>query len=165
MSRQMIVTARAEALFASDLSASEPHPAAELREAITTTIRRFGGVRGCAARMAEEFGEHPTQAAERMRWAHTATLPLTPHAQRVINPSLMTTPPGDGLPRAGQVRATGQPAVCGAVTQRLKARLGWDDEADRIERWVAEGQVGHWTDPEFDVPDPRLMTDGGEGGS
>lgn len=44
-------------------------------------------------------------------------------------------------------------------------RLGWDDEADRINRWTAQGQVGHWSDPEFDVPDPRLIRDGGEVGS
>jgi hypothetical protein len=36
-------------------------------EAITGTVRQFG-TRGCACRMAQEFGDHPEAAAERMRW-------------------------------------------------------------------------------------------------
>jgi len=36
--------------------------------AITSAIHRFGP-RGCAARMAQEFGDHPETAAARMRWA------------------------------------------------------------------------------------------------
>jgi hypothetical protein len=54
-------TARAEALFASTLSAAEPHE---------------GGVKGCAAVMAAEYGAHPTEAASRMRWAKAAARPL-----------------------------------------------------------------------------------------
>jgi hypothetical protein len=30
-------------------------------------VRRFG-IDGCASRMAQEFGDHPDPAAERMRW-------------------------------------------------------------------------------------------------
>jgi hypothetical protein len=37
-------------------------------EAIRQAVRRFG-VHGCAARMAQEFGDHPQAAVERMRWA------------------------------------------------------------------------------------------------
>jgi hypothetical protein len=34
---------------------------------ISRTVRRFG-VSGCATRMAQEFGDHPEEAADRMRW-------------------------------------------------------------------------------------------------
>jgi len=36
-------------------------------EAITVAVRRLG-IRGCIGRMAQEFGDHPEAAAERMRW-------------------------------------------------------------------------------------------------
>jgi hypothetical protein len=75
--RQMLTVARAEALFASDLSAGEAHPATELRDAITTTVRRYGGVAGCAEQMAQEYGDHPDQAAQRMQWATGAVRSLT----------------------------------------------------------------------------------------
>ena len=64
-----LTTARAEALFASTLSACEPHDRAELKAAIAAAVRDYRGVRGCAALMAAEFGDHPAQAAERMQWA------------------------------------------------------------------------------------------------
>jgi truncated hemoglobin YjbI len=67
-----LTVARAEALFASTLSAAEPHDRAELKAAIAAAVRDYNGVRGCAAVMAAEFGEHPVQAAERMRWARAA---------------------------------------------------------------------------------------------
>jgi hypothetical protein len=49
--------ARAEALFASTLSACEPHDAAELRAAIAAAVRAEHGVAGCAAVVAQEFGD------------------------------------------------------------------------------------------------------------
>ena len=61
--------ARAEALFASTLSAAEPHDRAVLDAAIAAAVRDYNGVRGCAAVMAEAYGEKPVQAAERMQWA------------------------------------------------------------------------------------------------
>jgi hypothetical protein len=62
---------RTEALFVSDLQRSQ-HPTAELiREAITATVDRLG-VSGCAALVAQEFGEHPDCAPGRMRWARLA---------------------------------------------------------------------------------------------
>lgn len=70
--------ARAEVLFASTLSASEPHDRAELRAAIAAAVRHHGGVRGCAERMAEAYGEYPDTAAQRMRWARNAARPLSP---------------------------------------------------------------------------------------
>lgn len=75
-----ITIARAEALFASTLSSCEPHDRAELQSAIAAAVRHYGGVRGCAALMAEAFGERPAEAAERMRWARWAAGPLAFHA-------------------------------------------------------------------------------------
>lgn len=72
-----ITTARAEALFASTLSACEPHDAAELRAGIAAAVRDHNGVAGCAAEVAAEYGEHPEQAAARMRWARDAVRPLS----------------------------------------------------------------------------------------
>jgi hypothetical protein len=69
MTRQIITVARAEALFASTLSACEKHDAEELKAAIAAAVRDYNGVRGCAAVMATAYGDHPVQAAERMRWA------------------------------------------------------------------------------------------------
>ena len=63
-----ISTARADALFVSALQRSEEPGATQVREAIAAAIREFGA-RGCAARVAQAYGEHPETAAPRMRWA------------------------------------------------------------------------------------------------
>jgi hypothetical protein len=68
MSRLNINDVRSEALFASPLQRSDGCTAAQVRDAITAAIRQFGN-RGCAARMAQEFGDHPGTAVARMRWA------------------------------------------------------------------------------------------------
>jgi hypothetical protein len=60
--------ARREALFASALQPSDTPTADMIAGAITSAIHQFGP-RGCAARMAQEFGDHPESAAARMRWA------------------------------------------------------------------------------------------------
>jgi hypothetical protein len=60
--------ARAEALFASTLQSCTTASPEQVRHAVTTTLRRLG-VRGCAAQMAGEFGDHPDTAAARMTWA------------------------------------------------------------------------------------------------
>jgi hypothetical protein len=59
---------RAEALFASHLQADDVKDTAVVDRAVTDLLRRNGS-RGCSARMAYEFGEHPDLAAQRMRWA------------------------------------------------------------------------------------------------
>lgn len=62
---------RMEALFVSHLQRSE-RPSPELiREAVLATVRRLG-VHGCAAAVAQEFGEHPDSAVGRMLWARHA---------------------------------------------------------------------------------------------
>ena len=63
-----IHTVRCEALFASTLQCSERPSARLLQDAITQTVRRLGS-RGCAALVAQEFGDHPETAVPRMRWA------------------------------------------------------------------------------------------------
>lgn len=67
-----ISAARADALFVSALQCSQEPTAGEVRQAITETVRAFGG-RGCAARVAQEFGDHPDTAVARMRWARAVT--------------------------------------------------------------------------------------------
>ena len=64
-----LTAARAEALFVSDVSAASIPTPAESREAIRRALLRHGGVRGCAAAVAAEYGDHPETAAPRMRWA------------------------------------------------------------------------------------------------
>jgi hypothetical protein len=63
-----ISTARADALFVSALQRSEEPSAAQVQQAIAAAIGAFGA-RGCAARVAQAYGEHPETAAPRMRWA------------------------------------------------------------------------------------------------
>ena len=63
-----ISTARADALFASALQRSDEPGATQVREAIAAAIRAFGA-RGCAAQVAQAYGEHPETAVTRMRWA------------------------------------------------------------------------------------------------
>jgi hypothetical protein len=62
---------RADALFASALQRSGEPSAGQVREAVAATVRAFGS-RGCAGRVAQEFGDHPETAAARMRWASAA---------------------------------------------------------------------------------------------
>jgi hypothetical protein len=63
-----ISTARADALFVSSLQKSEQPSAIQVRKAIAAAIREFGA-QGCAARVAQAYGEHPEIAVPRMRWA------------------------------------------------------------------------------------------------
>jgi hypothetical protein len=65
---RMIEAVRAEALFVSPVQASEAPAADQVRRAVATTLRLLG-VRGCAAHVAGEYGEHPDTAAARMGWA------------------------------------------------------------------------------------------------
>ena len=66
-----IDAARADALFASALQSSDEPSAVQVRRAIAAASDEFGDF-GCAARVAQEYGEHPETAASRMRWARTA---------------------------------------------------------------------------------------------
>src|SRR5450755_1387231 len=67
MTRLNVNDARCEALFASALQRSDAPTAGAVGEAIRRTVRQFG-VGGCASRMAQEFGDRPDAARDRMQW-------------------------------------------------------------------------------------------------
>jgi hypothetical protein len=58
----------ADALFASALQRGDHPGAPEVRQAVAVAVEAFGQ-RGCAGRVAQEFGDHPETAVTRMRWA------------------------------------------------------------------------------------------------
>ena len=58
----------AGALFASTLQRSDAPSAGQARAAAAAALRAYGR-RGCAERVAQEFGDHPETAVARMRWA------------------------------------------------------------------------------------------------
>ncbi len=68
-----IGTVRADALFASALQRSDEPTAAQVGAAIAAAVRAFG-IRGCAARVAQAYGDHPETAVERMRWARATVV-------------------------------------------------------------------------------------------
>jgi hypothetical protein len=101
-----ISAARTGALFASPLQRSDEPSARQIRQAIATAI----GVRGCAAHVAQAYGEHPETALTRMRWALLAVASAFggSRAEPTTPPYLATTPcpappvphePPPGVPR------------------------------------------------------------------
>lgn len=64
-----LLTAWAQALFTSDLSARCGHTQVEVAAAIRHAFRTHDGVAGCAAEVAAAYGEYPETAARRMGWA------------------------------------------------------------------------------------------------
>ena len=93
MTRLNVTDARCVALFASGLQRSDAPAPWALAEVISRTVRQFG-VAGCASQMAQEFGDHPEAACDRMRWIRQlvgeaparscsqAAQPATEHAWR-----------------------------------------------------------------------------------
>ena len=67
------------ALFASALQQSDLPSADVVAAAISGALEHLG-LAGCLDLMAQEFGDHPESACERMRWAGelTSTLGLSP---------------------------------------------------------------------------------------
>jgi hypothetical protein len=63
-----ISTARADALFASSLQRSDEPTPSQVHQAVAAALAAFG-IEGCAARVAQAYGEHPETAVPRMRWA------------------------------------------------------------------------------------------------
>ena len=59
----------AEALFVSHLQPSQ-QPTRETVERTVTAMILLYGSDGCAAGVAEEFGDHPDIAVDRMHWVH-----------------------------------------------------------------------------------------------
>lgn len=76
MARMTVNEAVLEALFASPLQPSDALTAGTVADAIGSTVRRLGTA-GCTGQMAEEFGHHPQEAADRMRWIRQLTNDLS----------------------------------------------------------------------------------------
>jgi hypothetical protein len=76
MSRQMLSLARAQILAVSSLSSAAQLDRGSVDAAIRATVRSYGGVNGCVAALAQEFGEYPETAPLRMRWAKQAVAAL-----------------------------------------------------------------------------------------
>jgi hypothetical protein len=72
VTRKHVNEAVCEALFASSLQPSDTLTAETVADALATTARRLGAA-GCNSHMAEEFGNHPEEAANRMRWVRQLT--------------------------------------------------------------------------------------------
>jgi hypothetical protein len=71
---------RADALFASALQRTDRPGPGQVRQAIAVAVARYGDS-GCAARVAQAFGEHPETAVTRMRWARTMVARDAPAAR------------------------------------------------------------------------------------
>jgi hypothetical protein len=63
----METTMRLEALFVSALQPSDHADARRIHAAVARAIYEYGEL-GCAARVAQEFGDHPDTAVMRMGW-------------------------------------------------------------------------------------------------
>ena len=74
--------AQCAALFASGLQRSDGPNGDAAAEAASRAVRQFG-VRGCVGLMAQEFGDHPEAAIDRMRWVRQLVrdLPASPASQ------------------------------------------------------------------------------------
>jgi hypothetical protein len=86
----------ADALFVSVLQGSDKPDAGQVRNAISAAVRAYGG-RGCAQRVAQEFGDHPETAVARMRWA------------RAVASEVFASPPGPAQDSAR--RRSGHPVA------------------------------------------------------
>jgi len=78
---------RAEALFLSALQPSGAPSPGQVRRAVATTLRRLG-IRGCAAQVAGEFGDHPDTAVARMSWALATVTAVYPVPSMTPAPGL-----------------------------------------------------------------------------
>ena len=97
---------QAEALFASVLQRSDRPSPGQVRKAVAAAVRAYGG-RGCVELVAQEFGDHPEAAVERMRWA------------RSVASELFTQPP----PGPAQDSARRRPGrTAGGLRRRRMAR-------------------------------------------
>jgi hypothetical protein len=67
MTTLKVIQTQCAALFASELQQSDAPTGDAAAEAVRQAVTRFG-VRGCEGRMAQEFGDHPEAAIDRMQW-------------------------------------------------------------------------------------------------
>ena len=96
MTRLNVNDARCEALFASGLQRSDAATPEMLAEVISRTVRQFG-IAGCLSRMAQDFGDHPEAAANRMRWIrHLVSRTYAPAGSRPAGLGGWPPSPGSG---------------------------------------------------------------------
>jgi len=90
----------ADALFASVLQRSDNPSGGQVRKAIAVAVRAYGGL-GCVQRVAQEFGDHPEAAVDRMRWARAVADELfaSPPAPAQQGLRRRPGPPVASLPR------------------------------------------------------------------
>ena len=69
--------ARRAALFVSGLQRSDASSDDAVARAVTRAVQQFG-VRGCVGLMAQEFGDHPEAAVDRMLWIRQLVRDSTP---------------------------------------------------------------------------------------
>ena len=93
-----ISAVRAGALFASPLQRSDEPSPRQVRQEIATAIGIYGA-RGCAARVAQAYGDHPETALTRMRWTLTAVASAFGGSQ--AEPAQLS-PPGYTVPGTPQ---------------------------------------------------------------
>ena len=67
MNRLNITDVRCAALFTSGLQPSDAPTGAAVAKAVQRAVRQFG-IGGCCGPDAQEFGDHPEAAADRMQW-------------------------------------------------------------------------------------------------
>jgi hypothetical protein len=112
---QTINDAPYEALFACDLQQSDNPTATMAAQAITRTRQRLG-TDGCAGQMAQEFGDHPDAARDRMRWvrqlAARAGLPDGPRP--LTGEHLADNKRRAGTPAGGWAAGCSEPHLNGA---------------------------------------------------
>ena len=81
-----VTDARYAALFASGLQQSDAPTGDAVAEMVQRIVRQFG-VRGCEGRMAQEFGDHPEAAMDRMRWIRQLVGEIPARSQRPASSS------------------------------------------------------------------------------
>ena len=107
MTRLNVTDARCAALFASGLQRSDTPDADMVAEVISHAVRQFG-TRGCVGRMAQEFGDHPEMAADRMRWVRQLVGEVS--APAIAWRASRGGRPRRPLPRAGPASRRQRPA-------------------------------------------------------
>jgi hypothetical protein len=85
---------------ASALQRSDNPGAGQVHKAIAAAVRAYGGL-GCVQRVAQEFGDHPEAAVDRMRWARAVAGELFASPSAPPQQSLRgrPRPPVASLPR------------------------------------------------------------------
>jgi hypothetical protein len=95
-----------QALFASTLQRSDAPGADAVAEAIRVTVQQLGA-NGFTGRMAQEFGDHPEAAAERIRWVRSLlSCPLRRSPPRGRKPRMAAASPARAMQLKEEVRVS-----------------------------------------------------------